>query len=354
MDREARASFWVFRMNRWVLLGALGLFGLALLLPIRLLPGDGPGHRSANIAQGVILWGKDFSGQTEMEARQTLQTMAQEINRAPVDARVVESDGLSYVTPEQIGYTLDIEQTLFKLTSAGSGGLVKPVLKALPAVHRLSDYPESIIRQAGTSQHALGLLFNVDWGEKELGAILPILKERGARVTFFVSGRWAQKNPDLLRRMVADGHEIASHGYDLTYGPKDLARAGKLRTDIQQSVTTIQGITNRRVQFWAPHMSEVSPEIVKTASALQLRTVLYSIDTIDWREDATPQSVMQKVRTAKAGDLILMHPKQVTVNVLPSLLQSLQVKGLQPVTLSQLLSGVGGGPTETGAPLGGH
>lgn len=355
MDREARASFWVFRLNRWVVLAALGLFGLALLLPIRLLPGDGPDHHSANIAQGVMLWGTDFSGQSETEARQTLQTLAHQIERAPVDASVVVlSDGLSYVTPDQTGYTLDIEQTLFKLTAAGAGGIVKPVLKPIAASHRLDDYPNSIIRQAGTSQKALGLFFNVDWGEKELAEILPILRERGARVTFFVSGRWAEQNPDLLRRMAADGHEIASHGYNLTYGPKDLANAGKLKGDIERSLTAIQKITNQRVLYWAPHMSEVSPEIVKTAADLQLRTVLYSIDTIDWREDATPESVMSKVQKAKAGDLILMHPKQVTVNVLPTLLQSLQAKGLQAVTLSQLLSGVSTGPTQTGTPLGGH
>jgi hypothetical protein len=354
VDREALATFWVFRLNRWVVLGALGLFGLALLLPIRLLPAAGPGHRSAIIAQGVFLWGHDFSGQTAEEARQNLQVLAHEIDRAPVDAQVMMSDGVSYVTPEQNGWTLDVEQTLFKLTAAGEGGVVRPVLKAKAPAHKLSDYPDSIIRQAGTSQQALGLLFNVDWGEKELGAILPILKAKGAHVTFFVSGRWAQKNPDLVRQMVSDGHEIASHGYDLSYGPMDLARAGRLKGDIAQSVSTIQGITKKPVHYWAPHMSEVSPEIVKTASALRLRTVLYSIDTIDWRADATPQSVMAKVQSAKAGDLILMHPKPVTVNILPALLQRLQENGLQPVTLSQLLSGGSGGPTETGAPLGGH
>lgn len=350
MGRDARVSFWVFRLNRWVILGALGLLGLALLLPIRLLPGGLAGRPAGQIAQGVMLWNTDFSGQTEAEARATLAGMAGEINRAPIDARVVVSNGLSYITPEQSGYTLDIDETLFRLTSAGSGGIVKPVLKMQEPHRRLVDYPDSIIRQAGTSQQALGLFFNVDWGEKELGAILPILKERGARVTFFVSGRWAEKNPELLVRMAADGHEIASHGHDLRYGPLDLVKQGKLRSDIEQSVAAIQSITRQPVQFWAPHMSEVSPEIVKTAAALQLRTVLYSIDTIDWREDATPQSVMRRVSGAKAGDLILMHPKQVTVNVLPTLLQTLQEKGLQPVTLSQLLSGAGAPPPPTKNP----
>jgi hypothetical protein len=355
VDREARASFWVVRVNRWFLLGAVGLLGLALLLPIRLLPLSDASRPGSRIAQGVILWGRDFSGKSEAEARQTLQALAQELERAPVNAqRVQASDGLSYVVPEQDGWELDVERTLFRLTAAGPGGLVQPVLNRLSADRRLAHYPDAIIRQAGSTREELALLINVDWGEKELGQMLPILREKKAHVTFFVSGRWAEKNAALLRQMSADGHEIASHGHDLTYGPKDLLRTGRLKADIQQSVTTIEGITKQPIRYWAPHMSEVSPEIVKTATTLQLRTVLYSVDTIDWRDSTTPAEVMRKIGSAKAGDLILLHPKPLTVNLLPELLQKLQQNGLQPVTLTELLAGGGAAPAETVVPMEGH
>ena len=54
---------------------------------------------------------------------------------------------------------------------------------------------------------------NVDWGEDQIPKILDILKERDVKITFFVSGKWAEKNPKLLRRMYVEGHQIGSHGY---------------------------------------------------------------------------------------------------------------------------------------------
>lgn len=349
VDREVRASFWVFRMNPWILLLTVGIFGLGLLVPIRLW--SSARTSAAPIAQGVTLMGHDFSGKSPMEARAALVDLAAQINRAPVDARVVETDGVTYVTPDQTGWALDVEQTLFRLSAAAPGGKVQPALKETRPVHRISDYPDSIIRQAGGGQKALGLLINVDWGEQELAQMLPVMRQFGAKVTFFVSGNWAKRNPDLLRQMAADGHEIATHGNNLANGPSVLARNGTLQADIRTSVATIEGITKQPVRYYAPHMSEVSPEIVKTASSLHLRTVLYSIDTIDWSPNTTAGAVMRKIQGAKPGDLILLHPKPLTLSLLPGMLQKLQDKGLQPVTLTQLLVQNGDGPTQTGAPM---
>jgi peptidoglycan/xylan/chitin deacetylase (PgdA/CDA1 family) len=168
--------------------------------------------------------------------------------------------------------------------------------------------------------------------------MLPTLKRRGVKVTFFVSGRWADKNPALLRQMAADGHEIATHGYDLQYGPSDLERAGKLRDDIARSVLAIERITVQKVKYYAPHKSEVSTGIVKAAAALDLRTVLYSLDTVDWDPQTSGDLILKRISKASAGDLILLHPKPNTARVLAQALIELEAKGLHPVTLSELLN----------------
>jgi hypothetical protein len=54
---------------------------------------------------------------------------------------------------------------------------------------------------------------NVDWGEEVIPDMLKIFDENQINITFFVSGKWAEKHPDLLREMYAAGHEIQSHGY---------------------------------------------------------------------------------------------------------------------------------------------
>lgn len=341
VERTARARFHVLRVNRWSL-----ALALALALALLLLPGKrflsvvagAEGSGTATVQPGVTIGGRDFSGRSEAEAKAMLREMAAVYTAGPIGARETVTEGVSYVVPELNGFEMDVDSTWTRLAAAPANTRVEPATRTHTPVRRLSDFPQSVIRQGNPDKKAVGLLINVDWGENELRKMLPVLKKRGVKVTFFVSGRWADKNKHLLKAMSDDGHEIASHGYDLQYGPRDLARAGKLKDDIARSTAAIEAVTGAPVRYWAPHMSEVSPEIIKTASSLRLRTVLYSLDTVDWRPDTTPSLILTRISNAMAGDLILLHPKPSTAMVLDKALQQLLAKGLQPLTLSEMLS----------------
>lgn len=337
MQREARAHFRVVRINRWSLALVLGMV-LALLLL------SGGRQRaalpsSATVRQGVLMLGRDFSGKSEAEARAMLEEMKSTYQAAPVAAREArDASGVSYVIPELNGYSLDVDLTWFRLAVAEEGTLVEPATRLVPAPRRAGDFPAAVIRQGNSERQAVALLINVDWGTPELEQMLALLKKRGAKATLFVSGRWAQGNQAVLRRAAADGHEIATHGHDLSTGPADLARRGALAADIARSAEAIRQITGRPVRYYAPHKSEVSAAIVKAAADQKLRTVLYSLDTVDWREGTTPELILATMGRAKAGDLILLHPRPHTVMVLEQALISLQSRGLRPLILSDLLS----------------
>ncbi len=346
VDRWARARFTVIRINRWslafLLLGLLAL----LLYPTRgFLPVLGQ-PAMVKVKQGVTLYNRDFSGVTEAEARDMLAQMAGVLQSSPVPARETVQNGISYVEPELNGATLDVDMTWFRLSVAGEGSRVEPATKIQSPAKRLADFPLSAIRQGNSKKPAVALLVNVDWGTNELSEMLSTLKRRGVHLTFFVSGRWAAENKELLKQMADDGHEIGTHGYDLTYGPLDLVQAGKLKADIARSVETITGITGRVVRYYAPHRSELSKEILQTAADLKLRTVLYSLDTIDWRADITPEKILATLGRAKAGDLILMHPKPNTARVLEQGIIQLQSRGLEPTTLTAVINPDPGTPSE--------
>lgn len=354
MERQARARFLVFRVSR-LSLALLLLALLALLLypargfmPVAVLAPSNP-----TIRQGVVMLGRDFSGRTEAEARAMLAEMAALLEAVPVAAREQkEADGVSYVVPELNGHSLDIDSTIFRLTMAAEGTRVEPATRIQTPAKRLGDYPVAVIRRGNPEKSAVSLLINVDWGTEELKQMLPILKARGVRTTFFVSGKWAEKNRELLKAMADEGHEVASHGHDLSSGPSDLARAGRLKADIEQSVRVIEAATGRKVRYFAPHMSEISPEIVRTAADLNLRTVLYSLDTVDWMPTVTEEKILQTVGRAKAGDIVLMHPKANTARALDRMLLDLTARRLQAVTLSELISPDPGAPA--GVPQGKH
>ncbi|MFZ5826960.1 MAG: polysaccharide deacetylase family protein [Bacillota bacterium] len=338
MERRARAHFRVVRVNRWSL-ALLLILALALMFwPTRgFMPVSGA--PSPHVREGVTVLGLDFSGKGEREARAMLQQIASAYQSAPVDAReFTDARGNAYVVPEVNGYELDVDMTWLRLSVAPPGSEVEPVTRTSPAARRLTDYPQGVIRQGNGEKQAITLLVNVDWGDRELMQMLPLLKKKGVKVTFFVSGRWADQHQNLLKLMAEDGHEIATHGHNLASGPKALAASGKLKGDIERSVAVIRTITGQEVKYYAPHMSEVSPQILKTAAELNLRTVLYSLDTVDWRDSTTTEKILGTFQQAKPGDLILLHPKPNTVRALDQAIDLVRSRGLKPVTLSEMLA----------------
>lgn len=339
MQRPFRAYFRAVRISRMAI---AGLF-LVLLTALLLLPREESRPSSApvdaSIRQGVVMSGRDFSGKTEAEARAMLAEMAAALESDPRSAaESLRAGGVVYVVPELNGHSLDTENTLFRLKVAAEGTRVEPATRIKQPARRLADFPDGVIQRGNPAKPVVALLINVDWGTPEVVQMAPILKRRGVRATFFVSGRWAEQNPDLLRSLVADGHEVASHGHTLNSGPASLARSGRLRPDIERSVSVIEKITGHTVRYYAPHMSEINPEIVRTARELHLRTVLYSLDTIDWQNSTTGEMILTRIGRAKPGDLILLHPKPNTARVLEQAIIDLQARRLAPVTLSDLLS----------------
>lgn len=338
MERLARAHFRVIRINRWsvalVLLVALAL----LLLPARRLLPAAAGQ-PVRVREGVTIGDRDFSGKGEQEARAMLAEMSGALQAAPVAAHEQRgATGVSYVVPELNGYVLDVDTTWFRLRTARAGTVVEPATRVQKPPQRLVDFPQAVIRQGNARKAAVALLVNVDWGTKELIEMLPVLKRRGVKATFFVSGRWAAAHENLLRTMAQEGHEIATHGYDLSTGPSALASAGRLKDDIARSVGVIEKATETQVRYYAPHMSEVTPEVLRSAADLRLRTVLYSLDTVDWKDSTSGEMILATMGKAKPGDLILLHPKPNTARVLDQALSRFESAGLRPQTLTEVLS----------------
>lgn len=336
VERMARSHFVVIRVSRWGVALVLAIVLALLLLPKgSILPAAGG---ALVVKPGVTLLGRDFSGKTEAQAREMLQQMAESVESTAVPAAEVRHSNVSFVIPEVNGQVLDVDTTLYRLKAAHQGEVVLPATRIQAPPKRLTDFPQSAIERGNPKKQSVGLLINVDWGEKEVEQMLPLLKRHGVHATFFVSGRWAEKNKSLVKWMALDGHEVASHGYDLSSGPAALAQQGRLAEDITRSVKAIEAASGVKVKYWAPHMSEINPDILKTAGSLGLRTVLYSLDTVDWMESTTPSKILGTIQKAKAGDLILLHPKPNTVQVLDQAISDLVAKGLKPMTLTEVIS----------------
>lgn len=182
----------------------------------------------------------------------------------------------------------------------------------------------------------VSLMFNVDWGEEFVPQILEVLSEAGICATFFPTGTWAANHPDLLQEIIARGHEVGNHGgshVHLEHLPKD-----KLQEIIKEGELLITEATGvAPAKLFAPPYGEWTDSTVEYALEIGYQTILWTVDTVDWRMPA-PESIWKRALAgAKPGALILLHPTEPTVEALPEIIAGLKEKGLVPVTVSDSL-----------------
>lgn len=218
-------------------------------------------------------------------------------------------------------------------------GIQRP-LKA-PAALPTAQIPKGAVFEVQGAQEMASFVVNVDWGEEHIPRMLDLFKANDVRVTFFVTGRWAERNPTLLMQMADAGHEIANHGYTHAH-PKQLTQS-ELTAHIQENHELLGRLTGgRAAALYAPPYGEWDERIVSRALELGFHTVLWTLDTIDW-QDPSPQTINQRISPRLAqGHIVLMHPRRNTVDALPMMIEAARSKGLKLVPVGEMLQAAEG------------
>ena len=228
------------------------------------------------------------------------------------------------------------------------GGIFLLLLSGIVAEHWLvaSDVAVSKpIVQIETAQLVMALTINVDWGEENIPAMLDILDQHKAPVTFFVTGRWAKKNPELLKTISNRGHQIENHGY--SHPHPDKLTIGANEEEIKKTESIIEGIIEKKTHLYAPPYGEKGVSGLRAAEALGYETILWTLDTVDWRPDSTPEIIARRIvnpaiqfgiKPNKSGAIVLMHPKPNSVKALPVILDQLTRDGFSFQTLDELIT----------------
>ncbi|QUL99486.1 MAG: polysaccharide deacetylase family protein [Candidatus Fermentithermobacillus carboniphilus] len=192
------------------------------------------------------------------------------------------------------------------------------------------------VSRGSSDQARVSLMFNVDWGEEYIPEILDILKSKGVKATFFLTGAWVEKNPDLAKRIVSEGHEVGNHGQVHAH-IEDMSKE-RLQDLILKGEETIFEFTGARPsKLFAPPYGEWNDSTVSYASEIGYQTILWTVDTVDWR-NPPPETIWKRALSGAApGALILLHPTEPTVEALPVIIDGLKEKGLLAVTVSENL-----------------
>lgn len=164
-------------------------------------------------------------------------------------------------------------------------------------------------------------------------ALLDGLKQRGVKATFFLMGENISGKEELVQRMQEDGHLIGNHSYRHIQMTKEGAE--QACTEIEQTEILIQSITGRRPEYLRPPYGAWNEQL---ECRVNLTTVLWNVDSLDWKLQNTEQIVSRVKKAVKSGDIILMHDIFPTsVEAALQIVDDLQKQGYEFVTVEELL-----------------
>lgn len=169
-------------------------------------------------------------------------------------------------------------------------------------------------------------------------SILDTLSRFGLRVTFFMTGQYAEKYPDMVRRMVAEGHEMANHS--ATHPDFTKMSDQQIRDELLYTEQLVVGLTGKSTKPWMRMPFGARNERVwNVVSGEGYTSVFWSLDSGDWLPDATTASVRSRVleRTTNGGIVVHHCAANQTAEALPAIIEGLQAKGHRIVTVTELL-----------------
>lgn len=184
-----------------------------------------------------------------------------------------------------------------------------------------------------TNNKNVSLMFNVYWGNEYLTPILNILKEEGIKTTFFVGGVWVDKYPELLLDIVADEHEIGNHGY--FHKSHDELNYQQNQDEIFNNHKLVKQLINVDMNLFAPPSGAFNETTLQVAKNLGYSVIMWTKDTVDWRDADDDIIYNRAIKNLKNGDLILMHPTKATTTALPNVIKQIKQNGYNIVNVSK-------------------
>lgn len=211
-------------------------------------------------------------------------------------------------------------------------------------------YPEAttLTRWGASRAKEVALTFDDGPDPQWTPGVLDALKAAHAPATFFLIGSNAVAHPELVRRIVAEGHDVGSHSFthpNISELPDALAEVELNATE--RALESITGL--RPLLFRPPYAEDVEPEtiddtrIVDLASRLGYTTMGLRVDPSDWRQPGTGAIVDETVRQVEqgAGHVVLLHDsggdRSQTIAAIPLIVQRLRADGYRFTTVHELL-----------------
>ena len=248
-----------------------------------------------------------------------------------------------YPTGNLYGPTVNVLPDLNGKAVASTAGFVEQKNKGTAEVGIKAGVKQ---QDAGSSlpvrRKCMALTFDDGPYPPYTGRLLDVLKEKKIHATFFLVGEQARLHPDLVRRMVDEGHTVGLHAFchrdflKLTEEEKE--------KDLQQGKEILQSITGKKPNYWRPPHGFRDSSVMKIAEEKQLQVVNWSVIPRDWTGIDKQEIYNRVMDKAEDGAVVLLHDgdsplykasRQATVDAVGLLIDSLREKGYHLVSLEE-------------------
>lgn len=190
---------------------------------------------------------------------------------------------------------------------------------------------------ASVKQNSIAITFD-DGPTPETPKVLDLLDKYGAKATFFCIGRQVEKHPEILQRIIAEGHTVGNH--TLTHNPQmGLWSEDKVVNELNITNNDIEKHTGKAPLFFRPPYGVTYPALAKALKKTGHKAIGWNIRSLD-AVIKDENKIFRRIKTRlKPGSIILLHDtSQKSVNVLEQLLVLLQQNKYEAVTVDRLLN----------------
>ena len=197
-------------------------------------------------------------------------------------------------------------------------------------------FHEDIYYKGIKDDKIVAFVCNVDWGNEFIDDMLYIFNENDINISFFLTGRWAKENPDIVKDIKYHNHEIGNHGNNhLDYSQLSYENNKK---EISTANDIIKDIVGIKPVLFGPPSGAYNENTLKAAKDLGMAVILWSVDTIDWRNDSTKELIIERViKNIENSSIVLMHPTENTVKALPEIIKYLFANNYKIGTISDVI-----------------
>jgi peptidoglycan/xylan/chitin deacetylase (PgdA/CDA1 family) len=204
---------------------------------------------------------------------------------------------------------------------------------------RLREYVDAQLT-APAGKSGVALTFDDGPDPETTPRVLDALDAAGAKATFFVIGRKAERHPELVREILRRGHDVGLHSYahDRLFAMRGPRR---WRKDLKRGIRALEGITGARPRLFRPPIGHTNPHVAGVLRELGLRVVGWSLSARDGVAGSASRVAERVLGRVRDGDIVLLHDASergdrtpAGVDALPAILRGLEQRGVALVALS--------------------